>query len=108
MLTFQCEACRQDWPMFDTLPAAAPGTETTNGYTGTNNCHTTKTEQNILEVFNRVRESIGTLQKCRVAGCPPNKSLIQNQVRLYRCLLAMYSSITYTIKHGNSSMAVPI
>jgi len=111
----ECEACCQDWPLFDSLPASIPGSEPwvdqtkPNGVQSFNSFGLSKTEQNVLEVFNRVKDSIETLQKMRVPGSPPNKSLIQNQVRLYRCLLAMYSSKICTIKLGqHTSMSIPI
>merc|ERR1711892_1649556 len=116
----ECDACRQDWPLFDNLPAGPPclldQDMDLNGFRGIdlnantlrNNQHLTKTEQSVLETFNRVKNKIDQLQKNKVPGSPPSKIMIQNQVRLFRCLLAMYSSKLYVVKTGYGSLPIPV
>ena len=61
-----------------------------------------------METFNRVKSRIEQLQAGQAVGAPPSKVMIQSQVRLFRCLLAMYSSKLYTVKTGYGSLAIPV
>ena len=120
VLNCECDACRQDWPLFDNLPAGPAGLldqdMDLNGFraidlnsnTLRNNQHLTKTEQSVLETFHRVKSKIDQLQKNKVPGAPPSKIMIQNQVRLFRCLLVMYSSKLYSVKTGYGSLPIPV
>ena len=102
----ECEACRQDWPLFDLLPSGPSNlmddpVETSNGLRS-------KSDQSLVETFNRVRSRVEQLQAHRLGAGPPSKVLIQSQVRLYRCLLAMYSSKLHTLKTGSGSLPIPV
>jgi len=123
VLNCECEACRKDWPLFENLPTGPPGLldqDIPNGgdITGSrpltdissqlNSCHLSKTEQNVIDVFHRVKGKIDQLEKVKDTSCPPSKIMIQNQVRLFRCLLAMYSSKLYKIKTGYSTLPIPV
>ena len=121
-LRCECAPCLQDWPLFDQLLPGPPGhlldseapvdvlapfrslPAPSISATG----HLTKTEQSVVETFNRVKSRIEQLQAGQAVGAPPSKVMIQSQVRLFRCLLAMYSSKLYTVKTGYGSLAIPV
>jgi tetratricopeptide (TPR) repeat protein len=125
-LRCECDSCLQDWPLFDLLPPGPPGLQpdldappspvdvlgfrslTAPSISATNNSHLTKTEQSVIETFNRVKSRIEQLQAVQGSSGPPTKVMIQSQVRLFRCLLAMYSSKLYTLKTGYGSLAIPV
>jgi len=90
-----CEACAQDWPLFDLL---APGLELDAAGP------VSELPGSLPETFSRVRARVEQLSSQR----PPTKTLIQSQVRLYRCLLAMYSSKLVTLKTGSGSLPIPV
>ena len=97
-----CDACRQDWPLFDHLPTGPQlEADSDNGY---------KDQQrtDLVDTFHKVKTKVEQLQAGRSQGGPPSKMMIQNQVRLYRCLLAMYSSKLFTIKTGSGSLPIPV
>ena len=97
VLSCDCEACRQEWPLFDSLPSG-PVTESV-----------VDNNNNLLDTFNRVSSKVGQLQDNSSLVCgAPSKMMIQTQVRLYRCLLAMYSSKLVTIKTGSGSLPIPV
>ena len=125
----ECDACRYDWPLFDLLPTGPSGLLDIdidiNGFKSVdvnsniiNSCNNVSSmsarcskldqQQNLVETFSRVRSKIEQLQSLRTSGGPPSKIMIQNQVRLYRCLLAMYSSKLHTIKTGSGSLPIPL
>ena len=114
VLSCECDACRQEWPLFDSLPNGPPSAnEIEVGRAEINNnfilsSPVSKTEQNLLDTFNKVKSKVGQLEGQRMSGCPPSKIMIQTQVRLYRCLLAMYSSKLVTIKTGSGSLPIPV
>jgi len=114
-----CEACRQDWPLFDLLPTGPSslldvdvdisGYKSVDTKSGAVIKQQSVQDQNLLDTFNRVKSKVEQLQASRAAGGgPPSKIMIQNQVRLYRCLLAMYSSKLFTIKTGSGSLPIPV
>ena len=127
-LRCECDSCLQDWPLFDLLPPGPAGLQpdldsgsppspvdilgfrslTAPSISATNNSHLTKTEQSVIETFNRVKSRIEQLQASQGSNGPPSKVMIQSQVRLFRCLLAMYSSKLYTLKTGYGSLAIPV
>lgn len=121
MFDCECDACRQDWPLFDYLPPGPQGLgdqdicslpgfkmvgfgskdmSSAQGLTGT--------EQSVMDTFNKARSKLDQLQRITVPGNPPSKVMIQNQVRLFRCLLAMYSSKLYVIKTEYGSLPIPV
>ena len=115
----ECEACRQDWPLFDLLPTGPSslldvdvdisGYKSVDTKSGAVIKQQSVQEQNLVDTFNRVKSKVEQLQASRAAGGgPPSKIMIQNQVRLYRCLLAMYSSKLFTIKTGSGSLPIPV
>jgi len=125
----ECDACRYDWPLFDLLPTGPSGLLDIdidiNGFKSVdvnsniiNSCNNVSSmsarcskpdqQQNLVETFSRVRSKIEQLQSLRTSGGPPSKIMIQNQVRLYRCLLAMYSSKLHTMKTGSGSLPIPL
>jgi len=121
--SFNCDClpCIQDWPLFDLLPPGPPGLSLpeldpepepggvrmwTGGKMEENG--NKKKEQNVLDTFHRVKCRISQLQADQRAGELPSKVMIQSQVRLFRCLLAMYSSKLCTVRTGYGSMAVPV
>ena len=107
-LSCDCEACRQEWPLFDSLANGPPQADTELNNNLILNSPVSKTDQNLVDTFNRVKSKVGQLQSIGVSGCAPSKVMIQTQVRLYRCLLAMYSSKLVTIKTGSGSLAIPV
>lgn len=163
-LNCECDACRADWPLFDSLPPGPQGLADLEqppptaawfesppaaaavargfggggmglpplvalrpgGFTASSNSliissnsinhntnsvvSLTKTEQHVLDTFHRVRSRIDQLQRStsnRNAAEPPSKIMIQSQVRLFRCLLAMYSSKLYIVKTGYGTLPIP-
>jgi hypothetical protein len=120
-LTCECDACQQDWPLFDYLPPGPQGLSDQdidiNGYKSLEYCVTkllnggntlTPTEKNILETFSRVRSKLGQIQRTIQPGQPPSKVMIQNQVRLFRCLLAMYSTKMCITKTEYGTLHLPV
>ena len=124
-LRCDCQSCENDWPLFDLLPPGPPGLQPDldsppvdllgfrslahqPSISATNNSHLTKTEQSVIETFNKVKSRIEQLQAVQGSSGPPTKVMIQSQVRLFRCLLAMYSSKLYTLKTGYGSLAIPV
>jgi tetratricopeptide (TPR) repeat protein len=125
-LRCECAPCLYDWPLFDLLPPGPPGigpdidpvditgfrpmppTSQISPAGPGSSSGLTKTEQSVLEAFNRVKQRVEQLQAAQVAGAPPSKVMIQSQVRLFRCLLAMYSSKLYTVKTGYGRLAIPV
>ena len=124
-LRCECAPCLQDWPLFDLLPPGPPGLQdleppatpvdilgfrslTAPTISPPATSHLTKTEQSVIETFNRVKGRIEQLQAMQGSQGPPSKVMIQSQVRLFRCLLAMYSSKLYTVKTGYGSLAIPV
>lgn len=119
-LSCECEACRQDWDLFDNLPPGPqglsdqdfhlkgfkmvefgnPGKFQVEGFTAT--------ERSIVEAFSKVRSKLDQLQCSIVCSGPPSKVMIQNQVRLFRCLLAMYSSKLFIIKTEYGKLSIPV
>merc|ERR1711937_195900 len=116
VLHCECDACRQDWPLFDSLPpgpsnlidqeqtpvdnlsdALSKNSMKTCSF---NNRPVARQEPSVVDAFNQVRGRIEKLQETRSLNSPPSKVMIQSQVRLFRCLLAMYSSKLYTVKTG--------
>lgn len=124
-LNCECAPCLQDWPLFDLLPSGPPGLQLPEVETleaqnvaafrrlslpsvsASNGGPLTKTEQSVIETFNRIKGRIEQLQAVQGQG-PPSKVMIQSQVRLFRCLLAMYSSKLYTVKTGYGSLPIPV
>ena len=118
-LTCECDACQQDWPLFDYLPPGPQGLSDQdvdlNGFKSMDfgvskiiSHNLTPTEKNILETFNRVRSKLGQVQRTIYPGQPPSKVMIQNQVRLFRCLLAMYSTKMCITKTEYGSLHLPV
>jgi len=117
--SFNCEClpCVQDWPLFDLLPPGPQGLSLLDldpepepgGVRGWNQGRMEeRKEQSVLDTFHRVKGRISQLQAEQRAGEPPSKVMIQSQVRLFRCLLALYSSKLCTVRTGYGSMAVPV
>ena len=121
-LTCECDACQQDWPLFDFLPPGPQGLSDTdidiNGFRSMDfggaakllsaPLNLTPTERNILETFNRVRSKLSQVQRAICPGQPPSKVMIQNQVRLFRCLLAMYSTKMCIRKTEYGNLHLPV
>ena len=116
MFDCDCDACRQDWPLFDLLPPGPQGLTDTDtagipGFKALGPCSTqglTSTEQSVMETFNKARRALEQVQRAAGLGSPPSKVMIQNQVRLFRCLLAMYSSKLYVIKTEYGTLPIPV
>jgi len=126
-LNCDCAPCTHDWPLFDLLPPGPPGLQLPEleptstvvevpafrpipglGPISDNNSHLTKTEQSVVDTLNKVKSRIEQLQAGQGTNSPPSKVMIQSQVRLFRCLLAMYSSKLYTVKTGCGSLPIPV
>jgi len=124
VLNCECDACRQDWPLFDSLPPGptnllepenSPVDNLSEALSQNsmkpsiyNNRPVVRQELNVVDTFNQVRGKIQKLQQVRTTDCPPSKVMIQTQVRLFRCLLAMYSSKMYMVKTGYGSLPIPV
>ena len=119
-LSCECEACRQDWDLFDNLPPGPQGLSDqdfdlkgfkTIEFGSSGKLQTeglTQTETSIVETFSRVRSKLDQLQRSLVSSGPPSKVMIQNQVRLFRCLLAMYSSKLFIVKTEYGKLSIPV
>jgi len=119
VLNCECEACRADWPLFDSLPPGPAGLgdqevniagvrPMMNQNPALHQHGLTQTEAGVMDTFNRVKGKLDQLQRTNTPGSPPSKVMIQNQVRLFRCLLAMYSSKLYIIKMEFGSLPIPV